>query len=80
MPVPKYFLFFKHLHYIVDFVCLEELYVCFNFWFWCRMVLKGDASLDGISNLIKSHIPDAKKARLHGREISYILPREYVSQ
>ena len=46
--------------------------------FFCRMVLKHEANLDGITQMIKTHIPAAKKARLFGREVNFILPREDV--
>ena len=46
----------------------------------CRMVLQESASLDGIANLIEGHVPDAKRARLYGRELSYVLPRDHVDR
>ena len=48
--------------------------------FYYRMVLQESASLDGIANLIEGHVPDAKKARLYGRELSYVLPRDHVDR
>ena len=44
------------------------------------MVLQESASLDGIANLIEGHVPDAKRARLYGRELSYVLPRDHVDR
>lgn len=43
------------------------------------MVLKPEASLDGIANLIQQHVPDAEKTRLFGRELGFVLPRENVA-
>ena len=43
-----------------------------------RMVLKHSADLDGITELIENHIPKAKRARLFGRELNFILPRDEV--
>ena len=45
-----------------------------------RMVLKTEAELDSIERLIQEHVPEAKKARLFGKELSYILPRENVPE
>ena len=50
----------------------------YSFIFIFRMVLKSSANLDGISEFIKSHIPSAKRARLFGREVNFILPRSDV--
>jgi hypothetical protein len=44
------------------------------------MVLKDNARLEGIADLIQGQIPNSKKARLFGREISYILPRDHVDK
>ena len=44
------------------------------------MVLKQEAQLSKIADLIATHIPEAKRARLFGKELSYILPRERVPQ
>lgn len=44
------------------------------------MVLKPQAELDRIEELIQDHVPEAKRARLFGKELSYILPRENVPE
>lgn len=44
------------------------------------MVLKAEAALNEIASMIERHIPTAKKARLFGKELSYILPRDHVDK
>ena len=44
------------------------------------MVLKQEAQLNKIADLIATHIPEAKRARLFGKELSYVLPRERVPE
>ena len=61
-------------------ISLLEMNMKNYFFFYFRMVLKNEARLDGIASMIRGYIPSAKKSRLHGRELSYILPRENVSE
>ena len=42
------------------------------------MVLKQEAQLSQIDELVSENVPDAEKARLHGKELSYILPFDKV--
>ena len=48
--------------------------------YWHRLVLEQDGDLTGIKDLILRHIPNAEQARLFGRELSYILPRNDVER
>ena len=42
------------------------------------MVLKQEAQLSQIDELVSENVPDAEKARLYGKELSYILPFDKV--
>ncbi len=44
------------------------------------MVLKPHGDLEGIHSLVNDHVANAKKARMFGKEISYVLPRDKVSK
>jgi ATP-binding cassette subfamily A (ABC1) protein 5 len=45
----------------------------------CRMVLKNESATSGIRSLVSDCVPGAEQARLHGREISFVLPRDRVT-
>ncbi len=46
-----------------------------------RLVLKAEgAKLDEIRGLVRQFVPSAKQARLFGRELSFVLPRDKVDR
>jgi hypothetical protein len=44
-----------------------------------RMVLKNESGTAGIRSLVSDCVPGAEQARLHGKEISFVLPRDQVT-
>jgi ATP-binding cassette subfamily A (ABC1) protein 5 len=43
------------------------------------MVLKNESATAGIRSLVSDCVPGAEQARLHGKEISFVLPRDQVT-